>query len=241
MKTMKKFFMLCAAALMMGCMTSCLDDGDIENTYTNEDFYTITGGLEMGYTLYSDNATYIKLDKSAFQPGSSFGTTERAIVLTQYKDIHISSDRRGLTNPTIAGYVPLPTTDPMSQEVAEAAKVLEADSCDNVAKLNVWAYRGYLTACTYTYFGRTAPTMNLVYDPATVRTDSVDVTLTYNLHAQSNTGSGNYYTCFRLDQFDSLVPGSGDVVMTVKCKGTETQILKIARKNLHKGNWLEDK
>lgn len=235
---MKKFFYLLSVAVMTALsLTSCLSNEDKENSYYVEDFYTVTGNLTTGYKLYSDNGTYITLDQTCFTNKDGFGTAERVLMTSVYTESMITQDQKGLVNPDIASCIIIPTTNPMSLDDAVANKVIDADSCAAVAKLNCWAYRGYLTAAPTAYYGNVRPTLSLVYDPATVRTDSIDLQLCYNIHDAKISSSGMYYTSFRLDPISYLVPGGNDVIVTIKCKGTSDIKLKVPRLDLRKATY----
>lgn len=235
---MKKFLCLLSVAVMSALsLTSCLEGSDKENTYYMEDFYTVTGNLATGYTLYSDNGLYVTLDKTAFVNDKGFGSAERVLMTSIYTEKMITEDNKGLINPDIASCIIVPTTNPITLEDAVSSNVLDADSCASVSKLETRAYRGYLTATTTAYYGDARPTLNLVYDPATLRTDSIDVQLLYNIHGAKISSSGAYYTSFRLEPLSYLVPGSNDVIVTIKCKGCNDIKLKVPRKDLHRGNY----
>lgn len=235
---MKKIFYVLGLALMASLtLTSCLGDSDTENTYYAQDFFTVTGSMSSGYTLYSDHGTYVTIDKSAFNSTDGFGSTERVLLTATYTESKISADKKGLLNPDISSCYAIPTTNPMTTEVAEASNILQNDSCYSVNSLSCWAYRGYLTAMTSAGYSSVAPTMNLVYNPNNIRTDSIDVQLCYNIHATSGTNTCEYYTSFRIDALDNIVPGTRDVTMTIKCKGTQDIILTVPRQDFHKGNY----
>lgn len=235
---MKKFFSLLGAALMMGlAFTSCITGESGPNTYNFQDFFTITGNVATGYTLYSDHGTYVTLDRTAFTNESGFGTAERVLMTVAYTEEMISADSKGLKNPSVIECVLVPTANALTLEEAAASKVTEADSLYNVNKLDFWAYRGYLTTETTAFYGNVRPTLNLVYDPITVRTDSIDLQLCYNIHKASPNYGGNYYTSFRLEPLATLIPGSGDVVMTVSCKGCNPVIVKVKRQDFYRGNY----
>lgn len=235
---MKKFRYLLGMAVMAALtLTSCLDNDGKENTYYIEDFYTVTGSYASGYTLYSDNGSYVTLDQTAFTNDTGFGSTERVYMSAVYSESMITADGKGLTNPSVSSCIIINTTNPMSIDEANAQKVLEADSCASVSSLNCWAYRGYLTAAPTAYYGKARPTLNLVYDPASVRNDSIDVELCYNTHNSPISGSGIYYTSFRLEPLTYVVPGANDVIVTIKCKGRSDMKLKVPRVDFRRGGY----
>lgn len=235
---MKKFFSLFGAALMMGLtFTSCLSDDNKENSYNFQDFFTVTGNISTGYTLYADHGTYVTLDRSSFTNEIGFGSTERVLMTLIYTEDMISADSKGLKNPTVAECLVVPTVNPLTLEEAAASKVTEADSLYNVNKLDFWAYRGYLTTETTAFYGNVRPTLNLTYDPASIRTDSIDFQLCYNIHKSAPNYGGNYYTSFRLQSLADLIPGSNDVVVTINCKGCNPVIVKVKRQDFYRGNY----
>jgi len=235
---MKKIFTLFSAALLAGLtFTSCLDGETSENTYTYQDCYTVTGSYATGYTLYSDNGNYATFDQSCFTGSEGFGTAERLYMTLQYTTAMVTADSKGLKNPNVAECYIMPTTNPMDLETATARNITQSDSCRAVNDLQVWAYRGYLTVQTYASYGSVRPTINLVYDTASIATDSITAQVCYNPHTSSTTSGGYFYTSIRLEPIAFDIPGSNDVVFTIKCNGISDKLLKVSRANFRKGNY----
>lgn len=235
---MKKFFYVLGLSLMAGLtLTSCLSDNDTENTYYLEDFFTVTGNMTSGYTLYSDNGVFINYSASNFTSSEGFGSVERVLINASYTESMINLERTGVNNPTINSCYSVPTINPVTYETAQAGNILQADSCYKVSSLTCWAYRGYLTAYTYAAYGSARPDLNLVYNPNSIGTDSLNVELCYNIHTISPTSTGNYFTSFRLEQLSELIPGTRDVTVTISCNGVETKTITVPRQDFHKGNY----
>lgn len=233
---MKKLISLCVAAVMAGSMfTACLEDKG-PNTYTTQGYFTITEGMG-GTRAYSDNGTYVNIGAATVAKNPALLNMERGVLLFQYQEDQVTQDGKGLNDPELLGYMAIPVADPMTTQQAIDTHILDTDSIYKVSKLDFWVYRGYITVAPTAYYGKTAPALNLVYNENSIANDSITLNVCYNIHNQAVAGNGQYLTSFRLDQFDALVPGGSDIVMTIGCSGVSNTTLKVKRADLHKGNW----
>ena len=231
-------------------LTSCLGDSDEdENTYTAWGYYTITGNYSSSYTLYSDMGGKVIPTMSSVSQltnNEGFGNHSRAMLYFRYKPTQVSADEKTITGAELFDGRYFDEYYPMSQEQANNAKVTDPDSIFQFRELmDIWAYRGYLNAVVeapYSYVNGTniKPTVYLVYDPASITENSITFNFYFNRHSDKTAPSNGpvyFYTSFYLNLVDELVPGNGDVNITVKYNDGSSKQTKVSRENLRKGNY----
>ncbi len=246
---MKLFKTMLCAAFAAIALTSCLSDEETENTYTAYGYYTITGSLTSGYTLYSDTGGKVipsSTSVSDLTGGNGFGNHTRAIFYFQYKASQISQDQSTITGAVLSEGRYFDERSTLSLPEAEAALVTSADSIFQYQDLtDAWAYRGYLNTVVNAPYSMVntvsiMPTVNLVYDPASISENAITFDIYYNRHTEQNAsgyGPIYLYTSHYLDNLDALIPGSGDVRVTLRASGGTTKLLTVSRQNFHKGNY----
>ncbi len=247
MKLLKSIILLAFSACLF---TSCFsDDEDTENTYTAYGYYTISGSMTAGYTLYSDtggkiiptNESVSKLTNSA-----GFGTHTRALLYFQYKPSQISSDQKTITGAVLYDGRYLDENHLLTLEDANTALVTSSDSIFQVTEfMETWAYRGYLNTVINGIYStingvNIKPTVNMVYDPASISENAITFDIYYNRHSAQNAASDGpiyFYTSYYLDDIEDEIPGSGNITVTIKCGNGTTKTLTVSRENFHKGNY----
>jgi len=247
MKLFKTILLLAFSACVF---SSCLSDDDTtENTYTAYGYYTITGSMTSGYTLYGDTGgKLIPTNESVANLTNStgFGNHTRALLYFQYKPSQISSDQKTITGATLYDGRYLDELNLLTLEGANNALVTSADSTFQITEfMDTWAYRGYLNTVVNGIYSTVngvniKPTVNLVYDPAKITENAITFDLYYNRHSNQNaTSSGPlyFYTSYFLDDIEEQIPGTGNVTITINCDNGTTKTLTVSRENFHKGNY----
>jgi hypothetical protein len=247
---MKYFYSILLSAFAAIALTSCLGDSDeSENTYTAYGYYTITGNFNSSYTLYSDlGGKVIPTMSSVAQltDNKGFGNHSRAMLYFTYKPSQVSQDQQTITGAELYDGRYFDEYLPLSKQKADEALVTATDSIFQIRELNdVWAYRGYLnTVINATYSSvngvNVKPTVNLVYDPATITENAITFNIYFNRHSEQNATSNGpvyFYTSHYLNFIDELVPGSDDVTITIKASDTVSKQIKVSRQNFHTGNY----
>ena len=247
---MKLFKTLLFAALAACTLTSCFsDDDETENTYTAYGFYTITGSFTSGYTLYSDMGGKViptTASVSDLTNKEGFGTHTRAMLYFRYKADQVSEDQKTITGAELFDGRYFEELYPLSKEYADRTLVTSVDSTFQIRELmDLWAYRGYLNTVVNGVYSSVndiniKPTINLVYDPASITENAITFTLYFNRHSSSNATSNGpvyFYTSHYLNKIDELVPGSGDVTITIKTTDGLTKELKVSREDFHQGHY----
>ena len=230
----KTLISLCAVLLSAVSLSSCLSDSDeSENTYTIGGYYTITGSVADGYKLYSDfGGTIVPTTTSVVSicGTSGFGSFTRGMFYFTYTLDQVSADGSTITNAELSTGTYMSTSDPMT--LAEAESKHLADSATAILDVaEFWAARGYLNFNVQGYYGLTedAPSCAMVYDPASISDDAITVTLYYNAHCTSFYSYSNFYYSYPLSSLLDLIPGSGNVTITIQTEGCETEQLNVAR------------
>lgn len=246
---MKLFKIFLCAAFAAITLTSCLGDDDTENTYTAYGYYTIVGSQTTGYTLYSDTGgKVIPSSTSVYDVtgGHGFGNHTRALFYFNYKPSQVSQDQSTITGADLYDGRYFDELKPLSLAEAETALVNSTDSVFQYQSLvDAWAYRGYLNTVVNGQYSQVntvsiMPTVNLVYDPASITDNSITFDIYYNRHTAQDAaayGPVNLYTSYFLDDLDALIPGSGDVRVILRGKDGATKMLTVSRQNFHKGNY----
>ncbi|MBR5068441.1 MAG: hypothetical protein IKX25_03500 [Bacteroidales bacterium] len=247
---MKLLKTLLFAAMAACTLTSCLSsDDESENTYSAYGFYTITGSLTSGYTLYSDTGGKVIPTTSSvaeITDSKGFGNHSRAMLYFQYKASQISTDGKSITGAELYDGRYLDELYPMSLQKANEALVTAEDSIFQVTEfMDTWAYRGYLNTVVngpYSLVNGVSikPTINLVYDPASITENAITFNLYYNRHSSKTDPSNGpiyFYTSYYLNDLDELIPGSGNVNVTIKCNDGTVKDISVSRENFHKGNY----
>lgn len=247
MKLLKTFLMLAFSACLF---SSCLsDDDESENTYTAFGYYTITGSMSSGYTLYSDaGGKVIPTAESVANITNSvgFGDHTRALLYFQYKPSQISADQKTITGASLYDGRYLEELYPMTIEEANESLVTSSDSIFQITEfMEAWAYRGYVNTVVNGVYSvvndvNIKPTVNIVYDPASIRENAITFDIYYNRHsAQNATANGPvyFYTSYYLNEIEEDIPGSGDVTVTINCDNGISKTLTVSRENFHKGNY----
>lgn len=231
-------------------LTSCLDDSDdSEGTYSAYGYYTITGNTVSGYTLYSDMGGKVIPTMTSVADvtnNEGFGTHTRAMLYFSYKPNQISSDQKTITGAELYDGRYFDELSPLSLGQANNVNLTSSDSIFQVTELmNVWAYRGYINTVVNASYSSVngvniKPTVNLVYDPASISENAITFEIYFNRHSSQNAATNGptyFYTSHYLDNIDELVPGNGNVTVTVKYSNGMTKQLSVSRMDFHKGNY----
>ena len=247
---MKYFYSILISAFAAIALTSCLGDSDeTENTYTAYGYYTITGDFTTGYTLYSDLGGKIIPTTSSvadITDSKGFGNHTRALLYFQYKPSQVSQDQTTITGAELYDGRYFDELNPLSLEQANNAQITATDSIFQITELmDAWAYRGYLNTvigATYSTVNgvNVKPTINLVYDPASITENAITFDIYFNRHSPQTAPSNSpvyFYTSHFLNSIDELVPGNDDVTITVKASNGQSKQIKVSRQNFHKGNY----
>ena len=247
---MKLFKTLLFSALAVCTLTSCLEsDDDSENTYTAYGFYTITGSLTSGYILYSDTGGKVIPSISSVNElteAQGFGFHTRAMFYFKYKESQISADGMSITDAELYDGRYLDELYPMSLQKADANLVTAEDSIFQVTEfMDTWAYRGYLNTVVNGPYSSVngvslKPTINLVYDPASITENAITFDMYYNRHSSKTAPSNGpvyFYNSYYLNDLDGLIPGNGNVTITIKCNDGTVKDISVSRENFHKGNY----
>ncbi len=247
MKLFKTILLLAFSACVF---SSCLSDDDAtENTYTAYGYYTITGSMTSGYTLYSDTGGKLiptTESVSNLTNSAGFGSHTRALFYFQYKPSQISSDQKTITGASLYDGRYLDELYPLTLEGANNALVTSEDSTFQVIDLmDTWAYRGYLNTVVNSVYSTVngvniKPTVNLVYDPEKISENAITFDLYYNRHSNQNATSGGpiyFYTSYFLNAIEEKIPGTGNVTVTINCDNGTTKTLTVSRENFHTGNY----
>lgn len=242
---MFKKILFIPAVLISLSLASCLGDGESDPTYTTAGYYTITGSLTSGYTLYCDFGGKIipsTTDVVALAGKDGFGDHHRAFLYCTYKDSELSQDQTVITGGTITQLGYLPEKDILSAEAAAEQNVNVADSTFEVTSFsNAWAYRGYLTTLVSGYYSYTEkaniiPTLSAVIDPQSIAENTVAIDLIYNRHTSQDAykrGPIDVVSSFTLPAVEPQIPGSDSVNVTIRCKGASARKIRVGRRDFH--------
>lgn len=238
---MKKLLLLIASVVTALAMTSCMDDDEPQKTHAMA-YFTVenTGATPI---LHMDGGgTVIPSQQSVTSIGgvNKFKDLERAMFHFTYTKEQVSADGKTVTGADIVQGKSLEVLKMMDKEKAESENITAADSLHNIKSLtHVWAYRGYLNVL---FIGQVMgdeknyfyPRMNMVYDP--IENDNE-----LNLHFYFNKRSkktdrnlGEYEFCesFRLNEMNSLIPGTDSVKIAITFDGiTKPFEMKVSRKD----------
>ncbi|MBO4754346.1 MAG: hypothetical protein J5543_07105 [Bacteroidales bacterium] len=247
---MKLFKTLLFSALAACTLTSCLgSDDESENTYTAYGFYTITGSLTAGYTLYSDMGGKViptAASVADITNKEGFGSHTRAMLYFRYKANQVSADQKTITGAELYDGRYFDELYPMSKDYADRTLVTSEDSTFQVREfMDVWAYRGYLNTVFNGAYSSVndiniKPTINLVYDPASITENAITFDVYYNRHSAKNANANGpvyFYTSHYLNRIDELVPGSDDVTITIKSTDGITKEIKVSRQDFYPGHY----
>ncbi len=247
MKLFKTILLLAFSACIL---SSCLsDDENTETTYNAYGYYTISGSMTSGYTLYSDTGGKLiptTESVSNLTNKAGFGNHTRALFYFQYKASQISSDQSTITGANLYDGRYMDELHFLTLEEANNANITSSDSIFVVMDLSdTWAYRGYLNTVAYGSYSvvngvNIKPTVNLVYEPANISENAITFNVYYNRHSAQNATPGTpmyFYSSHYLDEIEEKIPGSGDVTITINCDNAATKTLKVSRENFHTGNY----
>jgi len=239
-----------AAIAIGGVSTSCIEG--VENTVYLQGYFTITGDLTNGYTLYQDGGGVIKPNTNSvlsLAGEKGFENNERAYFAFSYTESDVKDYEEGsmLSNAKLVSGYYLNTVKPITVTEATEKKINDNDSIFPINKMNyAWAYRGYLNtlinANPAVVNEKTVnPDVNIVYDPDKMENDKLDLTIVYNRHAPQYANTGTYleFVCsYPIYELASLVPGSKDSIdVTLTTRGIDPVSFKIGRNDLKKGNY----
>lgn len=241
---------LMAVAMTLG-LASCVGDQEENPSYIGG-YYTISGDMATGYTLYQDGGGIIKPDMQVIyqQVGKTgFENHERAYLAFSYKEENIKDVDGGCiidgAELMTGNYIPVLKL--MSVDDARDKNIISTDSLFNVSKLDgAVAYRGYLTTSMTIQPAikdgkQVNPTATLIYDPSTVSDNKVSLTICYNRHAAKDAPvgySGSLTASFPITDLAGVVPGNDSIDVTLNALGAASATFKIGRDDLRKGNYL---
>lgn len=248
---MKKFFSVISifCAMMTTCtFTSCLEEHDEnDNEYTAVDYFTVDGNASQ-IILHGDGGSTVIPSMASFRDPAAFLKEERYFLYLKYRMADVQENPLTITGATLLDGNVVDVNTPLDAEMAQNLLVTSADSLHDVLSVtNMWGYRGYITAvvksryCTKGDKGIT-PAFNLVYDPATMQANRLDLQLCCNQHrVEGNSLASQYYefaTSFRLEKLAAMIPGSDSIEVSISCKGiTKPTTFKIGRQDLFRGNY----
>ena len=237
---MTKIVSFLSVALMAAvAFTSCIEEVDpSKNTYSVSGFYTITGNATSGYLLHGDfggkvNPSLASIRSLCGEKG--FGDNKRALCYFQYTQDMVSEDKNTLNGAELVAGKYMYVSAPLSPEEAEEAKVTAKDSISRMNELmDVWVANGYLNAAVNGYYanGKTAPTLRMVLNPADISENAAKVTLYYNYHSTSPNGLDYFYYSYPVTNWMGLIPGGGDIQLTVTAAGISEKTIKVERAKL---------
>lgn len=249
---MKKNFKTLALVAFAACamLTSCENEGDNARYISN--YFTITGDVETGYTLYQDGGGIVKPSTASIVSAGGkdgFGKNERAMLTFKFEEENIKQIEGGkiVENAYLLEGDYMPLHFPMTLEEAESKMITAPDSLFNVNRLiYTWCYRGYLNTRINApvvlrngYVVR--PGINMVYNPADIKDNYIELKVCYNRHSAKGVlsdGNQEFVSTFPLYNIGSLIPGDGEVTIKVSVDGAEPLTLKVDRKDLERGNYL---
>lgn len=234
---MNKIVSFLSIALMAAvAFSSCIGDSESSNTITAGGYYTITGSNATGYNLFSDlggRVTPSMESVRALCGEGGFGSHKRAILYFEYTPEMVSEDGTAVVGANLTSGSYMHESAPMTVAEAESAKVTEPDSIMRMTELmEVWASNGYLNASIVGMYYKSAPTLHLVYDPASISENAIKATLYYNYHSKTSNGATYLYYSYPISSWSAMIPGSGDIELTVESEGLAAKKVKIARKAL---------
>jgi hypothetical protein len=163
-----------------------------------------------------------------------------------YKPSQVSQDEKTITGAELFDGRYFDEYLPLSKQQADDALITATDSIFQIRELNdVWAYRGYLNTVVNAPYSsvngvNVKPTVNLVYDPSSISENAITFDIYFNRHTDQNAASNGpvyFYTSHLLNFIDEIVPGNGDVTITIKTSNGISKDIKVSRQNFHKGNY----
>lgn len=249
---MKKNFKTLALAAFAVCamLTSCENEGDNARYISN--YFTITGDVETGYTLYQDGGGIIKPStESIVSAGgkNGFGKNERAMLTFKFEKENIKQVDGGqiIEDAYLLEGDYMPLHFPMTPEEAESKNITSPDSLFRVNRfISTWCYRGYLNTMINApiiirngYVVR--PGINMIYNPADIKENYIELKVCYNRHSTNGAlsdGNQEFVSTFPLYNIGSLIPGDGEVTVKVMVDGDDARTMKVSRKDLERGNYI---
>lgn len=248
---MKKFFSVIGifCALMTACtFTSCLEEHDEnDNEYTAVDYFTVDGNASQ-IILHGDGGATIIPSMASFKDAAAFLKNERYLLYLKYRMADVQENPLTITGATLIDGDVVNVTTPLDAQMAENMLVTSADSLHDILSVSsMWGYRGYITAVVKSRFSAKGdkgipPTFNLVYDPANIEANRLNLQLCCNQHrVEGNTLATSYYefaASFRLEKLAAMIPGSDSIEVSISCQGiTKPTTFKIGRQDLYRGNY----
>lgn len=241
---------LMAMAMTLG-LASCIGEQEESPAYIGG-YYTITGDMSTGYTLYQDGGGIVNPDMQTIyqQVGKDgFANRERAYLIFSYKEENLRDVEGGciISGAQLMDGNYIPMGDFISVDDARDKNIVSTDSLFNVSRIvGAWVYRGYLTTTNSVQYAikdqkEIYPTTTLVYDPASVSDNKVSLTLCYNRHAAQTAAVGyskDLTTSFPITDLARVVPGSDSINVTLNALGAASQTFKVGRIDLRKGDYL---
>lgn len=233
---------------LVGCT-----DSDEKATLTVTGYFTVDGDVKSGYTLYQDYGGIVKLDMADLISNlgaDGFGTNERiySIVAFDKKDLKDVEGGVIVENAKLVSGSSFTAQKPISAAEAETKGVTAADSTFSISRMyQAWCYRGYMNFDFYAQYSNVngnpvSPSLNLVYDPATIEDDKIELLLCFNRHTSAEANLSvecEFFRSFSVQELLPLIPGGKDTVdVVLRVKGAEATTSKVARKDFVKGNYL---
>jgi len=252
----KKFILFALMAATSLCFSSCLntEEEDSDPTGYVSGYYTISGSLSSGYTLYQDGGGIVKLSNANVNEvtnGAGFKGQERAAMVLSYTQSNIIEQDGGKTiqNAEIYSGQFVKTVRPATWAEAEAKNITSSDSIFSISSIkNAWCYRGFLTtvfSANYSYKNSVAisPTCTIVYNESDKEVNNqLDITILYNRHTEKNAGydyAGEIVHSYPLESLQGLLTGSSDSIdIVIHVEGSDVLKFKAAREDFRKGNYI---
>jgi len=242
----KHFSTLLGMLILLGGMTSCLDN--IENDIIYYDYCTITGSMDSEYVIYSDTGDELHPNMTSvydYTNGKGFGTARRALMQFTYKEKNIINRADGsaaIYGMEVKYGVEVTCSEPLSATKAAELGVTDKDSITDFSLGSIWMSNGFLNAYWEGYYSKDKngyaimPTLSLVYDEKTLNGDSLKFTIYYNRHDSVNApnyyNSGEQVSSYDIVDLIESLPASDSIVLTVQKPEGIASNAKFARKDI---------
>lgn len=250
---MKKVFTWILVACAAGISLVSCNKTDSVFHYTTDGYFTITGDMNTGYTLYRDFGGIVKPDMNDVQKvlgEKGFENEKRAMMSLVFTQDDVKDIEGGnvIENAKIVGGDFVDVVAPLSLSDADAKGVTATDSIFSVSRVSdVWCYRGYFNTAIYGAVSINKegkyirPSINLVYDPASMEDNKLELMLYYNRHSSQESSTGlttEFIRSYDISNLLSLVPGQDSIMVTLRMKGADATSCKIGRKDFLQQDYL---
>lgn len=245
----KKMFSL--AMIAMVCLTSCENLVDSMKHYY-AGYFTISGNVEEGYTLYQDGGGIVKPSLQSIidvAGKDGFADNERVFLALSYRTADIKPCDGGemLVDAEVLRGECMPLHFPLSKQEADQQMITQPDSIFSVNSiLHVWAYRGFINTLINANVSEkngkhVAPGVNIVYEPDKIAANKIEFTIYYNRHTSKETDAfvdADFVSTFPIYEMRELIPGNDSVEITLHVDGANPKTFKIGRDDLTKDHYL---